>query len=107
MIKNGKKINPLTQRITAQRKLTGEELARFYAERDRMRQNISGEVAYAKAEPLPEDRKLAYQGPSKSKAKKLAKTKKAKFRKQRRGQSGVVTVKKEPPRFTRGFLYSG
>ncbi len=81
LIKNGKKINPLTQRITAQRKLTGEELARFYAERDRMRQNISGEVAYAKAEPLPEDRKLAYQGPSKSKAKKLAKTKKSKVQK--------------------------
>lgn len=81
LIKNGKKINPLTQRITAQRKLAGEELARFYAERDRMRQNISGEVAYAKAEPLPEDRKLAYQGPSKSKAKKLAKTKKSKVQK--------------------------
>lgn len=81
LIKNGKKINPQTQRITAQRKLTGEELVRFYAERDRMRQNISGEVAYAKAEPLPEDRKLAYQGPSKTKTKKLAKAKKSKVQK--------------------------
>lgn len=67
LIKNGKKINPQTQRITAQRKLTGEELARFYAQRDQMRLNVTGEIAYAKAEPLPEDRKLAYQGPSKSK----------------------------------------
>lgn len=81
LIKNGKKINPLTQRITAQRKLTGEELARFYADRDRMRQNISGEIAYAKAEPLPEDRKQAYQGPAKVKTKKLAKNKKSKVQK--------------------------
>ena len=63
LIKNGKRIDPVTQRITAQRKLAGEELQRFYAQRDRMRDNISGDVAYAKAEPLPEDRKLAYQEP--------------------------------------------
>ena len=67
LIKNGKKINPNTQRITAQRKLSGDELIRFYAERDRIRENISGEIAYAKAEPLPEDRKMAYQGPAKTK----------------------------------------
>ncbi len=79
LIKNGKKINPLTQRITAQRKLSGEELVRFFAERDRMRQNVTGEIAYAKAEPTPEDRKLAYQGPSKTK--KVAKAKKRKIQK--------------------------
>ena len=79
LIKNGKKINPLTQRITAQRKLSGEELTRFSAERDRIRQNISGEVTYVKAEPLPEDRKMAYQGPAKTK--KTAKAKKGKVQK--------------------------
>ena len=61
LIKNGKRIDPVKQRITAERKLKGEELQRFYAERDRMRDNISGDVAYARAEPLPEDRKPAYQ----------------------------------------------
>lgn len=80
LIKNGKKINPNTQRITAQRKLSGEELIRFYAERDRIRENVSGEIAYAKAEPLPEDRKMAYQGPAKTK-KVARKTKKRKSQK--------------------------
>ena len=61
LIKNGKRIDPVKQRITAQRKLSGEELKRFYAQRDRMRDNISGDIAYARAEPLPEDRKQAYQ----------------------------------------------
>ncbi|MBR1778611.1 MAG: peptidoglycan DD-metalloendopeptidase family protein [Alphaproteobacteria bacterium] len=73
LIKNGKRIDPVTQRITAQRKLTGDELKRFYAERDRIRDNLSGEIAYAKAEPLPEDRKPAYQEPKP--VKKTAQTK--------------------------------
>ena len=80
LIKNGKKINPQTQRITAQRRLTGEELSRFYAQRDQMRLNVSGEIAYARAEPLPEDRKLAYQGPSKTK-KMARRSKKSKVQK--------------------------
>ena len=64
LIKNGKRIDPVRQRITAQRKLSGEELRRFFAERDRMRENITGDIAYAKAEALPEDRKPAYQEPA-------------------------------------------
>lgn len=75
LIKNGKKINPATQRITAQRKLSGEDLERFYAERDRIRENVTGdEIAYAKAEALPEARKMAYQGEP-QKAKKAARRK--------------------------------
>ena len=75
LIKNGKKINPATQRITAQRKLSGEDLERFYAERDRIRENVTGdEIAYAKAEALPEARKMAYQGEP-QKAKKTARRK--------------------------------
>lgn len=75
LIKNGKKINPTTQRITAQRKLKGEELERFYAERDRIRGNVTdGEIAYARAEALPEARKMAYQGEPK-KVKKIARRK--------------------------------
>lgn len=79
LIKNGKKINPVTQRITAQRKLKGEELQRFYAERDRMYDSLTGNIAYARAEALPEDRKMAYQEPKpakkvKSKRKKTQKT---------------------------------
>ncbi len=74
LIKNGKKISATTQRITAQRKLKGEELERFYAERDRIRENVTGdEIAYAKAEALPEARKMAYQG--EPKPKKVAKRK--------------------------------
>lgn len=68
LIKNGKKINPVTQRITAQKKLAGTELERFYAERNKMRMNLENETAIAKAESLPEDRKMAYQGPVKKKA---------------------------------------
>lgn len=75
LIKNGKRIDPVKQRITAERKLKGEELQRFYAERDRIRNNVSGDVAYARAEPLPEDRKLAYQEPKPVK-KTASKTKK-------------------------------
>lgn len=68
--KNGKRINPLTQKITAQKKLVGTELRRFYAARDKIRADLLGSTtAIAKAEPLPEDRKLAYQGPKKSKKK--------------------------------------
>ncbi len=80
LIKNGKKINPLTQRITAQRKLTGEELKRFYVQRDIMRNNVSGEIVYARAESLPEERKSAYQGSTKTK-KTTKKSKKASLQK--------------------------
>lgn len=67
LIKSGKKINPVTQRITAQKKLAGTELERFYAERNKMRMNLENETAIAKAEAQPEDRKMAYQGPAKKK----------------------------------------
>ena len=77
LIKNGKRIDPSTQRITAQRKLNGEELQRFYAERDRIRDSLNDDnIAYAKAEPLPEDRKQAYQEPKPVKKTARAKTKK-------------------------------
>ena len=81
LIKNGKKIDPVRQRITAQRKLSGAELRRFFAERDRMRDNLKDDIAYARAEALPEDRKPAYQEPKpvkkaaqKVKKKKIQKT---------------------------------
>lgn len=67
--KNGRRINPLTQKITAQKKLIGTELRRFYAARDKLRADLLGDTAIAKAEPLPEDRRLAYQGPQKTKRK--------------------------------------
>ena len=63
LIKNGKRIDPVTKRITARRKLTGEELKDFFAQRDKIRENLTGEVAYLRAEALPEDRKPAYQEP--------------------------------------------
>jgi len=81
LIKNGKRIDPSTQRITAQRKLSGEELQRFYAERNRIRDSLEGETAYAKAEPLPEDRKPAYQEPQPVKKAAKAKTKKKNIQK--------------------------
>ena len=81
LIKNGKRIDPVKQRITAQRKLTGQELQRFYAERDRMRSSLEGDSVYARAQALPEDRKTAYQEEkpvkktaNKSKKKKAEKT---------------------------------
>ncbi|MBO4520942.1 MAG: M23 family metallopeptidase [Alphaproteobacteria bacterium] len=80
LIKNGKRVDPSTQRITAQRKLAGEELQRFFAERDRIRTSLEGDVAYAKAEPLPEDRKQAYQEP---KPEKKTASKKAKKKNQK------------------------
>lgn len=80
LIKSGKKINPVTQRITAQKKLAGTELERFYAERNKMRMNLENETAIAKAESLPEDRKMAYQGPAKTKKKTAAKNRKARAR---------------------------
>lgn len=67
LIKNNRKINPTTQKITAQKKLTGTELQRFHAARDRMRTDLLDTTAIARAEPLPEDRKQAYQGPQKKK----------------------------------------
>lgn len=70
LIRNGKKINPITQRITAEKRLKGQELERFYAARDKIRDDISGEeILLAKAEALPEARKMAYQGPQKTKKK--------------------------------------
>ncbi len=80
LIKNGKKIDPVRQRITAQRKLSGDELRRFFAERDRIRENVSGDIAYARAEALPEDRKAAYTEPKPVK-KTAQKTKKRKIQK--------------------------
>ncbi len=91
LIRNGKKINATTQRITAQRKLKGEELERFYAERDRIRENVTGdEIAYAKAEALPEARKMAYQGEPKPKktAKRKARLQKTAARITRRRNGG-------------------
>lgn len=74
--KSGRKINPKTQKITAQKKLAGTELIRFYAERDKMRAEfVEDNTAIARAEAMPEDRKLAYQGPQKTK--KTVKAKKA------------------------------
>lgn len=67
LIKNGQKINPTTQQITAQRKLSGTELSLFLAARNSMREKMADETAYAKAEALPESRKTAYQGPAKVK----------------------------------------
>lgn len=67
LIKNGQKINPTTQQITAQRKLSGTELSLFLAARNGMREKMADETAYAKAEALPESRKTAYQEPKKVK----------------------------------------
>ena len=80
LIKNGKRIDPVKQRITARRKLSGKELQHFYSERDRMRANLKDEPAYARAAPLPEDRKPAYQEP-KPAQKTAQKAKKRKIRK--------------------------
>lgn len=76
LIKNNRKINPTTQKITAQKKLTGTELQRFHAARDRMRTDLLDTTAIARAEPLPEDRKLAYQGPQKKKKARKARAQK-------------------------------
>jgi murein DD-endopeptidase MepM/ murein hydrolase activator NlpD len=76
LIKNNRKINPTTQKITAQKKLTGTELQRFHAARDRMRTDLLDTTAIARAEPLPEDRKLAYQGPQKKKKARKARVQK-------------------------------
>ena len=67
LIKNGQKINPTTQQITAQRKLSGAELNLFLTARNGMREKMADETAYAKAEALPESRKTAYQEPKKVK----------------------------------------
>ena len=86
--KNGKRINPLTQKITAQKKLVGTELRRFYAARDKIRADLLGSTtAIAKAEPLPEDRRPAYQGPQKAKKKVRARPRKTASRvtKERKG----------------------
>ena len=86
--KNGKRINPLTQKITAQKKLVGTELRRFYAARDKIRADLLGSTtAIAKAEPLPEDRRPAYQGPQKAKKKARARPRKTASRvtKERKG----------------------
>ncbi|MGN0903784.1 MAG: peptidoglycan DD-metalloendopeptidase family protein [Alphaproteobacteria bacterium] len=76
LIKNNRKINPTTQKITAQKKLTGTELQRFHAARDRMRTDLLDTTAIARAEPLPEDRKQAYQGPQKKKKARKARVQK-------------------------------
>lgn len=76
LIKNNRKINPTTQKITAQKKLTGTELQRFHAARDRMRTDLLDTTAIARAEPLPEDRKRAYQGPQKKKKARKARVQK-------------------------------
>lgn len=76
LIKNNRKINPTAQKITAQKKLTGTELQRFHAARDRMRTDLLDTTAIARAEPLPEDRKLAYQGPQKKKKARKARVQK-------------------------------
>lgn len=67
LIKNGQKINPTTQKITSQRKLVGTELNLFLNARNTIREKMADETAYAKAEALPESRKLAYQEPKKVK----------------------------------------
>lgn len=67
LIKNGQKINPTTQKITSQRKLVGTELNLFLNARNTIREKMADETAYAKAEALPESRKLAYQEPKKAK----------------------------------------
>ncbi len=84
LIKNGQKINPTTQQITAQRKLVGTELSLFLDARNQMREKMADETAYAKAEALPESRKMAYQEPKKVKKAKPArkpKTQKTAYRK--------------------------
>lgn len=84
LIKNGQKINPTTQQITAQRKLVGTELSLFLDARNQMREKLTDETAYAKAEALPESRKMAYQEPKKVKKAKPArkpKTQKTAYRK--------------------------
>ena len=84
LIKNGQKINPTTQQITAQRKLVGTELSLFLDARNQMREKMTDETAYAKAEALPESRKMAYQEPKKVKKAKPArkpKTQKTAYRK--------------------------
>ncbi|HBO58943.1 MAG TPA: hypothetical protein DD624_03425 [Alphaproteobacteria bacterium] len=83
LIKNGQKINPTTQQITAQRKLVGTELSLFLDARNQMREKMTDETAYAKAEALPESRKMAYQEPKKVKKAKSArkpKTQKTAYR---------------------------
>lgn len=76
LIKNGQKINPTTQKITSQRKLVGTELNLFLDARNQMREKMTDETAYAKAEALPESRKMAYQEPKKvKKAKSVRKPK--------------------------------
>ena len=81
LIKNGQKINPTTQKITSQRKLVGTELNLFLDARNQMREKMTDETAYAKAEALPESRKMAYQEPKKvKKAVRKPKTQKTAYR---------------------------
>ena len=70
LYKNNQRIDPLTQKTTAQKMLSNNELRRFYAARDKIRADLLGDtVMIAKAEALPEARRAAYQGPEKVKKK--------------------------------------
>ena len=60
MIKNGKKINPTLHKITASRKLRGRELEKFNQHTASLKNDLLSSPVLVKAQPLPEDRKLAY-----------------------------------------------
>ncbi|MCQ2915053.1 MAG: peptidoglycan DD-metalloendopeptidase family protein [Alphaproteobacteria bacterium] len=52
VIKNGRKINPATQQITAQKRLSGNELSRFIQQRDILRQQLEQGDEYFASKPL-------------------------------------------------------
>lgn len=60
LIKNGKKINPTLHKITASRKLRGRELEKFNQHTASLKNDLLSSPVLVKAQPLPEDRKLAY-----------------------------------------------
>ena len=64
MIKNGRKINPTTHKITSNKKLSGKELAQFIKERDMIKNDLMASPALSRAQAVEEDRKTAYQPPA-------------------------------------------
>ena len=79
LIKNGKKINPTLHKITANRRLRGRELEKFNQHTASLKNDLLSSPVLVKAQPLPEDRKLAYR-PEK-KVKKVARKKTARKQK--------------------------
>lgn len=61
MIKNGRKINPTLHKITSQKRLKGKELKLFKEHLASLKNNLLDSSTLVRAQPLKEDRKLAYQ----------------------------------------------